>query len=67
MTVPQGHRAITWHELRRKVPWSRAYILQQEKLGKFPKRIRLGPNSVAWFEHEIDAWLEARAAEREVA
>lgn len=23
----------------------------------FPKRVRLGANSVGWFEDEIDAWL----------
>ncbi len=33
----------------------------------FPKPISLGENSVGYVEAEIDAWLEARAAEREVA
>jgi prophage regulatory protein len=31
----------------------------------FPKPIRLGENSVAWIEAEVDAWLQARAAERD--
>ncbi|MGY3912773.1 AlpA family phage regulatory protein [Aeromonas piscicola] len=26
----------------------------------FPKAIRLGANSVGWFEHEIDQWLLGR-------
>jgi prophage regulatory protein len=34
---------------------------------KFPKPMDLGNNSVGFVEAEIDAWLEARAAEREVA
>ncbi len=33
----------------------------------FPKPVPLGANSVGFVEAEIDAWLEARAAEREVA
>ena len=33
----------------------------------FPKPVELGENSVGFVEAEIDAWLEARAAEREVA
>ncbi|MCK4125254.1 AlpA family phage regulatory protein [Ralstonia pseudosolanacearum] len=27
-----------------------------------PKQIRLGPNTVGWLEHEIDAYIEHRAA-----
>ncbi|MGY6036534.1 helix-turn-helix transcriptional regulator [Aeromonas sp. AE23HZ002T15] len=26
----------------------------------FPKAIRLGANSVGWFEHEVDQWLLTR-------
>lgn len=33
----------------------------------FPKLIPLGDNSVGHAEGEIDVWLEARAAAREVA
>lgn len=33
----------------------------------FPAGVLLGPNSRAWRSDEVDAWLEARAAEREVA
>ena len=32
---------------------------------KFPKPVELGENSVGFVEAELDAWLEARAAERE--
>jgi prophage regulatory protein len=27
-----------------------------------PKQIRLGPNTVGWLEHEIDAFIESRIA-----
>ena len=31
----------------------------------FPKPVRIGKNSVAFVEAEIDAWIEARIAERD--
>lgn len=33
----------------------------------FPKPIPLGPNTVAWNQDEVDAWVKARAAERDGA
>lgn len=33
--------------------------------GSFPKPVRIGPNAVGWPESEIDAWIEARIAERD--
>lgn len=35
-----------------------------EKTGNFPRRIRLGGNSVGWFESEVNEWLEQKKAER---
>jgi prophage regulatory protein len=46
------------------VPYCRARILQLEKLGLFPRRVRLSATRVAWVEHEIDRWIAARIAER---
>jgi prophage regulatory protein len=40
-------------------------VWRQEQVGTFPRRIRLGGNSVGWLKSEIDGWLEQRAAERE--
>ena len=31
----------------------------------FPKPVRLGKNSVTFVEEELDAWIEARIAERD--
>lgn len=33
----------------------------------FPKSVKVGQRAVAWAESEIDAWIEARMAEREAA
>jgi hypothetical protein len=30
-----------------------------------PRRVRLGPNRIAWREDEIEAWLAARSAARD--
>jgi prophage regulatory protein len=33
----------------------------------FPRQIPLGPRAVGWYRHEVLAWIEQRAAKREVA
>lgn len=30
------------------------------RAGRFPKPIRLGPNTVGWLKNEVSAWLESR-------
>lgn len=45
---------------RKGIPWTRSYINRLEKAGKFPVRVKLGPNTIAWREDEIDAWLQSR-------
>ncbi len=54
-------------EVRDRVGKSKASIYRDEAVGRFPKRIVLGANSVGWLESEVDEWIEARAAAREVA
>lgn len=43
-----------------RVGLSRTTIWRLERRGRFPARRRLGPNSVAWIEDEVDAWIESR-------
>jgi prophage regulatory protein len=50
-----------------KVGLSGRHMDRLEAAGQFPKKVRLGANSVGWFEHELDEWLAARAAERDRA
>ena len=47
------------------IPYSFQHIARLEKAGKFPKRIRLGQNRVAWLMTEIEAWIDERLAQRE--
>jgi predicted DNA-binding transcriptional regulator AlpA len=58
-------RILGWQDLRdRGIRWSRQWTLAQEKRGAFPRRIRLGVNSVGWREDEIEAFLRERSAAR---
>jgi len=36
-------------------------IWRLENAGKFPRRIKLSPNRVGWFEHEILEWIDSRS------
>ena len=57
-------RILRKPELLALVGLSDPTIWRLEKLGKFPKRIRLGSNSCGWVSSEILTWLEERMAER---
>jgi prophage regulatory protein len=39
---------------------SRMTIYRMEKAGEFPRRRRLGTNSVAWIESDVSSWIETR-------
>lgn len=58
-------RIIRAPERRKIVPYSDMHIWRLEKAGRFPKRIKLGPQSVGWSLREILEYIEARKAERE--
>jgi prophage regulatory protein len=40
----------------------RSIVYVRVKDGLFPKPVRIGPNSVAWPDYEIDALIRARVA-----
>jgi len=57
---PAPRRLIRKPELLRRVPYSDTTIWREEKAGRFPRRVQLGPGAVGWYEDEIDAWINAR-------
>lgn len=61
-----SHQLVSKKELRTVlgIPYSVAHIARLEKAGKFPKRIQLGPNRVAWVRSEVEAWIAERMARR---
>ena len=60
----QPDRIIDRHELQRLVPYSNNHLLRLERQGKFPKRLKLGPNRVGWLLGEILAWTDRLKANR---
>lgn len=60
-------RIIRKPELFSKIGLSDATIWRMEKAGRFPGRIKLGGNSVGWFNDEINDWLTEKAARRATA
>ena len=59
-------RIIDRKERRGIVPYSDMHIWRMEKAGKFPRRVRLGPNRVGWSLLECLDWIAAKKAERGV-
>lgn len=59
-------RLLRFRELKalKGIGWSRVHLGRLEKLGKFPRRIQVGANTVCWCEDEVDAFLAAKAAAR---
>ena len=47
-----------------KVGLSDPTIWRLERIGEFPKRIKLSSNSVGWLSTEVDQWLQKKAAAR---
>jgi prophage regulatory protein len=51
------------------IDYSNTHLLRMEAAGKFPKRVRMNPSDprgyCGYVESEVDAWIEARAAERD--
>ncbi|MBC7950648.1 MAG: AlpA family phage regulatory protein [Rhodospirillaceae bacterium] len=49
------------------IPYTPQHIGRLEAAGRFPKRVQLGPNRVAWLLFEVDAWLNKRIANRDAS
>jgi prophage regulatory protein len=57
---PRLPRLLPFREVAQRVALSRSTIWRLERAGQFPKRRRLSVNKVAWWEPEIEEWLESR-------
>lgn len=66
--LPQRPKTVLREkEVTRRIKQSASSIDRMIAEGTFPKPIRLGQRAKGWFEHEVDEWLDARAAERDRA
>jgi prophage regulatory protein len=57
---PQLPRLVPFREVAQRVALSRSTIWRMERAGQFPKRRRLSVNKVAWWEPEIEEWVQSR-------
>ncbi len=60
-------RLLSKKEVRAKTTYSPAHIDRLEKQGLFPTRVKLGQTRVAWVESEVELWIEARIADRDLS
>jgi prophage regulatory protein len=61
VSCPSALRLLSFAVLRDR---GIAYSWRLFHVGKFPAPVKLGPSRSAWVDAEIDAWIEARIAER---
>lgn len=47
-----------------RISLSPAWLKILVRQGNFPKPIKLGPKRIGWLEHEVEAWIRERAANR---
>ena len=55
-----GDKIVRSAEVLSRTGLSRTTIWRKIRSGDFPAPIQLGPNSVGWPEHEVDAWVASR-------
>jgi prophage regulatory protein len=59
-------RFLRYEDLKtRGIPFSRVHIDRLQKAGQFPRKVKLGGNTAAYIEDEIDTWLASRVAARD--
>lgn len=59
-------RMLDVSDLREKgIKFSRQHLHRLIRAGKFPRPAKLGENTNAWPEREIDQYIEARIKERD--
>ena len=61
------NKVIKLNEVKHLTTLSTASIYRQIKDNSFPKQIKLGERSSAWFYEEIMQWLEDKRIERDGA
>ena len=54
------NRAIRMPETQHKTGLSKTHIYRLIKLGLFPKPFKLSERAIAFFESDIDSWIEHR-------
>ena len=59
---------LDYEDLRaRGIKYTRPHLWRLWTSGRFPKPVKLSPSRNAWLASDIEAWLEAKVAERNCA
>ena len=58
--APKKSRLIRLPEVKTRVGICKTGIYARMNAGTFPKKVKLGPRSVAWIESDIDDWISNR-------
>ena len=61
------HRTLRIRHVVEKTGLAASSIWRLAHRGHFPRSIKLSPGCTAWFEHEIDEWLNAKENDRKTA
>ena len=59
-------RIIRLRETEHRTGLSNATLWRHEQQGKFPKRVQITDHTSGHFEHEVEAYLDAPAALRDI-
>lgn len=66
-TSPKSRRILRLPGVMQKTALGRDSVYRGAREGWFPKPVKLSERASGWFEDEIDAFLERRAAERDAS
>jgi prophage regulatory protein len=58
------HRTIRIRRVSEKTGLAESSIWRLARLRQFPQPVKLSPGCTAWFEHEIDEWLDQKSSAR---
>ncbi|QGX90917.1 AlpA family transcriptional regulator [Tatumella sp. TA1] len=56
---------IRMNQTLERTGFGKAWIYKLISQNRFPKPVKIGSRSIAFVESEIDAWIDARIAERD--
>lgn len=62
-----AERILRLPEVKARTTLGRSTIYDAIARGDFPQPMKLGLRAVGWIEAEVDAWVEARKAQRKAA
>lgn len=62
-----AERILRLPEVKARTSMGRSTIYDAMARGDFPQPMKLGLRAVGWIESEVDAWVEARKAQRKAA